>query len=77
MGARPLCFSTVCIRDDEAKAFEFRFTVRTSEVAHLVATAIGRGRKVRCYELGVDGEAPAREERYLASRGYRRQDVKL
>jgi hypothetical protein len=74
---RPRFSSNFCIRDDEAKAFEFRFTARSVEVAHLVTAAIGLGRRVRCYALGVDGEAPEREERYLAAKGYKREDVKL
>jgi hypothetical protein len=74
---RPVFCSTFCIRDDEAKAFEFRFASRSVEIADLVIAAVGHGRRVRCYALGVDGEAPEREERYLAARGYKREEVEL
>ena len=60
---------TVCVRDDDAKTFEFRTSSDSTEIVDRVSAAIANGRHVRCYMLGADKEVQEMEERYLTGRG--------
>jgi hypothetical protein len=72
-----LYFSTVCVVDDDAKTFELHFTVRTRALVTKASTAVARGRRLCCYVLRGGAEELEREERFLASRGYKRGEVRL
>jgi hypothetical protein len=67
----------LCLRDDDAKVFEFRTTNDNAAVMNLVASAVSRERKVRAYVLAADPSGRAREERYLIGRGYLQMPVRL
>jgi hypothetical protein len=67
----------LCVRDDDAKAFEFHTTRDSTALIGLVASAVGRGRKVRAYLLAADPAGRTREERYLLRRGYSLAPVQL
>jgi hypothetical protein len=73
---RALSF-TVCVRDDDAGTFAFHTTSDFTAFANRVASAVSRGRRVRCYLLAADPDGPSREERYLAMKGYTRGVVEL
>jgi hypothetical protein len=62
---------TVCVRDDDARTFEFCLMSDTRELTDRVAAAIKKGRAVRCYVLAKGATACELEERYLVSEGYR------
>lgn len=68
---------TVCVRDDDAKTYEFRCMSDSADVANRVAAGVRDGRRVRCYTLAADAEARKREEKYLTSKGYRPAAVDL
>lgn len=76
-GSRRLSLCTVCIRDDDAKTFEFRTTGDSTEVLSRVTAAIAKGRKVRFSVTGFDPSAREQEERYLKARGYTRGGVEV
>jgi len=77
LGSRPALSFTVCVRDDDARTFEFRTTGDSAAIMSRVAHAATRGRRVRCYLLAADPNGPEREERYLLAKGYSRAPVKL
>jgi hypothetical protein len=66
---------TVCVRDDDARAFEFRTTNDATEIADRASAAVANGRHVRCYMLGADKDVQEMEERYLTGKGYTRGSV--
>jgi hypothetical protein len=68
---------TVCIRDDDAKAFEFRRVNDTKDLMSRVAAGVAEGRNVRCYALAADEQAREREEKYLAGKGYTQAVVRV
>jgi len=76
-GRRPTLRFTICIRDDDAKVFEFRVIEDSASIMSLVAAAVARGRSVRAYLLAADPHGRAREEKYLDAKGYSLGSVKL
>ena len=66
----------VCVRDDDAKTFEFVSTSDSSRVIAQVAAALAAGRNVRCHVLSDEG-AEGKEEGFLLSKGYRKEPVQL
>lgn len=77
MSTRRALTFTVCIRDDDATLFELRATSDVAAITKLVKAAASRGRRVRCETLAADPSARAREETYLAGKGYTQGEVKL
>ena len=73
---RALSF-TVCVRDDDAKLFEFRVTSDVAVIKALVKAAASRGRRVRCEVLAADPNARTREETYLVAKGFTQGEVEL
>jgi hypothetical protein len=83
-GVRGTCTVTVCVRDDDARTFEFLVVSDTTGIAVRVVAAVCRGRRVKCYRLarGEAGEAPGdkaresdeearrRETEFLVAKGY-------
>jgi hypothetical protein len=76
-GSRRILVPTVCVRDDDAKTFEFRTSSDSTEIVDRVSAAIANGRHVRCYMLGADKEVQEMEEGYLTGKGYRRGSVQV
>lgn len=67
--------TTVCVRDDDARTFEFRKTGDSLEIVERISAALGQGRRVRCYTLAASSAAHEREERYLRRKGYEKARV--
>jgi two-component system cell cycle response regulator DivK len=76
-GSRHAYSFTMCIRDDDAKTFEFLGSIDATGITDRVAAAIASGRHLRCYLLEAGPLSREREERYLASKGYSQATVKL
>lgn len=72
---QPFFVTTVCVRDDDARTFEFRKTGDSLEVVERISAALAKGRRVRCYTLGASKAAHEREERYLERKGYKKAAV--
>jgi hypothetical protein len=77
MSPRRTLTLTVCVRDHDAKTFDFLWTGDTTAITHLVTMALSRGRRVRCYLLAADPDGRIREERYLVAKGYLHGQVDL
>ncbi len=77
MSSRRALTFTVCLRDDDARVFEFRVTSDIAAIQEQVEAAASRGRSVRCEVLAADPNARAREETYLTGKGYTQGQVKV
>ncbi len=75
-GIHPIPISTVCVRDDDEKTFEFLPMGDSIEIVARVSAALAKGRSVRCSTL-ADPEAQERERRFLITKGYREAAVEL
>lgn len=75
-GVHPIPISTVCVRDDDRKTFEFLAMDDSIEIVAQVSAALAKGRSIRCATV-ADSEAQERERRFLVTKGYKEAAVEL